>query len=117
MARKKLGEALAAALYGDPEASAPVNLDGTMALDETNRETTSKLADKSYDLVGANITLKFREDIGAISFLVTSMLRGIASNLQFSRVSAEDKLDDMQAKARHAWKPTKARRITPSNWA
>jgi hypothetical protein len=61
-------------------------------------EPTGRLA-TDFVLSGDHMTLSMRADIGGNQFLVTSMLRGIASNLQFSRVSAEDKLDDMQTKA------------------
>jgi hypothetical protein len=60
---------------------------------------TGRLA-TDFVLSGDHMTFSLRPDIGANQFLVTSMLRGIAGNLQFSRVSAEDRLDDMQAQAR-----------------
>ena len=61
-------------------------------------EPAGRLA-TDFFLCGDNMTLSLRPDIGGNQFLVTGMLRGLAGNLQFSRVSAEDKLDDIQAKA------------------
>ena len=46
------------------------------------------------------MAIQLRSDIGSNQFLVTGMIRGLASDLQFARISAEDKLDDMQEKAK-----------------
>lgn len=65
---------------------------------EADDEPAGKLA-TDFMFSGDHMSFSLRPDIAANQFLVTGILRGIAGNLQFARVSAEDKLDDMQAKA------------------
>lgn len=100
MARKPKGAIQTAleTVFGDPESENPaVGTDGTLA-EDVSSTVSEGVVGEPYILEGKVITLKLSEGVGENSFLVTSMIRGIASNLQYSRVSAEDKLTDMTDK-------------------
>lgn len=103
MARKAKGVMQTAleTVFGDPNASEnpAVGLDGTIVEIPEGESTEIVSNGGNLLLKGKSLSLKLDNGVGGNSFLVTSILRGIASNLQYSRVSAEDKLTDMTDKA------------------
>ena len=83
-------DALTAALYGEPEESSPVNLNGTeVAVNQ----------DQAFTLTGEHVSIHMRSDLQDDSFLLTGMLRGIMGNLDWSRLSAIRLYENIETQA------------------